>query len=110
MNHPKPVDLTVTLGAFVDLAVQKIKWMHQHISEDSRLTIFRLINEEIWACITENVISQMSFTNRGAAQMLYDLQNGLVPMLQAAFVPNPHMLKGDSAFKHFEVANTSVDF
>lgn len=108
MNHPKPLDLTVTLGPFFDLVVQKIKWIIENISEDSRLTIYRLFNEEIWTCIVESVVDETSFTSRGAAQMLFDLQTGLIPLLQSAFVPSAHLLKSDSPFKHFEVIKSSV--
>ncbi|KAI6191148.1 hypothetical protein M3Y97_00196500 [Aphelenchoides bicaudatus] len=107
MNHPKPLDFTVSLGPFGDLAVQKIKWAWEKISEDSRLTIYRMLNEEIWACVLENVVTATSFSSRGAAQMLFDIQTGLLPLLQSAFVPSPHLLKADSAFKHFEVVKSA---
>jgi hypothetical protein len=110
MNHPKPLDFTVALGPFCDLAVQKIKWAWDSISEDSRLTVYRMLNEEIWACILERIIDKTSFTSRGAAQMLFDVQSGLIPLLQSAFVPSAHLLKVDSAFKHFEVVKSSVTF
>lgn len=108
MNHPKPMDFTVALGPFCDLTVQKIKWVWESISEDSRMTIYRMLDEEVWTCILENVVEKTAFASRGAAQMLFDVQTGLLPLLQSAFVPLPHLLKTDSAFKHFEVVKSSV--
>jgi hypothetical protein len=110
MNHPKPLDFTVTLGPFCDLAVSKIKWAWESISEDSRLTIYRMLNEEIWTCFLENVVEKTSFTSRAAAQMLFDVQSGLIPLLQSAFVPSAHLLKADSPFKHFDVVKSAVSF
>lgn len=108
MNHPKPLDLTVSLGRFVELAVHTIKWADDRISEGSRPTIYRMLNEEVWICLIDNVVTKTSFTSRGAAQMLFDVQTGLLPVLQAAFVPSVHLLPADSALKHFEVVKTSV--
>ncbi|KAI6174157.1 hypothetical protein M3Y98_01159300 [Aphelenchoides besseyi] len=102
MNHQTPTDVTASLSPFLRKVVEKIDWVRENISEDSRLVVFKLINEEIWSSFLTEAIGTTAFTNRGAAQMLYDVQQGLMPLLQRTFVPTMKTIQPDSGLKHFD--------
>ncbi|KAI6205971.1 hypothetical protein M3Y94_00852400 [Aphelenchoides besseyi] len=102
MNHQTPTDVTASLSPFLRKVVEKIDWFRENISEDSRLVVFKLINEEIWSSFLSEAIGTTAFTNRGAAQMLYDVQQGLIPLLQRTFVPTMKTIQSDSGLKHFD--------
>ena len=90
------------------MLTERIEWLRESISEDSRLTIIRLINEEIWTCFEAKIVRKTAFTSRGAAQMLFDIQQALVPSLKRAFVPSKSTIQSDSGLEHFDILKTSV--
>ncbi|CAD5227580.1 unnamed protein product [Bursaphelenchus okinawaensis] len=104
MNHSKPQDFSPTLSNFFEEIQNRIDWLRDYISEDSRLSLYKLLNFEIWDCLMIEVVSSNSFTYKAAAQMLYDFQSGLIPLLNKAFVPSKRNLSLDSGFRHFNVS------
>uniref|UniRef100_A0A1I7RQX8 RAD50-interacting protein 1 n=1 Tax=Bursaphelenchus xylophilus TaxID=6326 RepID=A0A1I7RQX8_BURXY len=103
MNHSKPLDFSPSLSDFVDEISQRIRWLRDNISEDSRLSLYHLINFEVWDCLMVEVVSSNSFTHKAAAQMLFDFQEGLIPLLNKAFIPSKRSLNQESGFRHFSV-------
>ncbi|KAI6243662.1 hypothetical protein M3Y99_00028700 [Aphelenchoides fujianensis] len=102
MNHQTPVDVSASLSPFLRKILERIEWLRENVSEDSRLVVFKLVNEEIWSSFSTEAIGTTPFTNRGAAQMLFDVQQGLIPLLQHAFKPTMKTIQADSGLKHFD--------
>lgn len=81
----KPIDITPSILPFILEIKRLLDWINENISPDSVLSIYFLINDEIWNIIDKNLISQTSFNYRGAAQMFHDITFSLIPLLNSLY-------------------------
>ncbi|KAF7634825.1 hypothetical protein Mgra_00005718 [Meloidogyne graminicola] len=84
-GSPKPTEITPSFEPFLRKIGELLEWITLNISPDSVLTFQHLTNHEVWSCIDLNVISQTAFNYRGAAQILYDTTNALIPLLNHCY-------------------------
>nr|CAD2183134.1 unnamed protein product [Meloidogyne enterolobii] len=82
---PKPSEITPSFEPFLRKVKELLEWLSSNISSDSVLTFQHLTNHEIWTALDLCVISQTAFNYRGAAQILYDTTNALIPLLNQCY-------------------------
>uniref|UniRef100_A0A7E4VC17 RAD50-interacting protein 1 n=1 Tax=Panagrellus redivivus TaxID=6233 RepID=A0A7E4VC17_PANRE len=82
LDAAKPVSVRPEFGCFLEEIEHHIEWLNTEISPASVMTLYHLTNHEIWNALDEAVISQTNFNYRGAAQMLFDITQGLIPLLE----------------------------
>lgn len=81
----KPIDITPSILPFIIEIKRLLEWINENISPDSILTIYSLINDEIWHLIDKKLISQTLFNYLGAAQIFYDITSSLIPLLNSLY-------------------------
>ncbi|KAL7070900.1 hypothetical protein ACQ4LE_009668 [Meloidogyne hapla] len=84
-GSPRPSEITPSFEPFLRKVKELLEWIRLNISPDSVLTFQHLTNHEVWTAMDSCVISQTAFNYRGAAQILYDTTNALIPLLNQCY-------------------------
>ncbi|KAH7696149.1 RAD50-interacting protein 1-like protein, partial [Aphelenchoides avenae] len=81
----KPVDVSPTFTTFLTEVSRLLGFVNAEISPDSIMTLYILLNDQVWKAVEESVVNDNPFTGRGAAQVLFDVTSGLIPLLNTLF-------------------------
>jgi hypothetical protein len=85
VDIPKPMDITPAFATFLGGLNELLEFVNKEISPDSILRLYMMLNANIWKAVNELVIERNSFNHRGAAQVYYDVTQGLIPLLNSVW-------------------------
>ncbi|MFH4979775.1 hypothetical protein AB6A40_006484 [Gnathostoma spinigerum] len=98
LDFQKPSDITPSFCPFLLEIRRLLAKVATSIAADSALPIYQALNRKV-SEILDEIISENSFSCNGAAQMLFDITSGLIPILNAAY--------GRSCSGNFDVLDDS---
>ncbi|VDM99016.1 unnamed protein product [Thelazia callipaeda] len=83
----KPSDLTSSFCPFLLEVRRLLRYVNNLISPDSATKLYEMLNEKVAEALL-TMITALSLNGRGAAQILYDITNSLLPVLNSLYTQN----------------------
>lgn len=62
IDVPKPVDVSPTFTTFLNEVSRLLSFINAEISPDSIMTLYILLNDQVWRAIEESVLNDNPFT------------------------------------------------